>query len=68
MIDVLNVIWYAWPNDLIGGWSIMSEDKPPSTGAWEIASFVREEECRHIVRLHNSWLRNMELEDEALDQ
>jgi len=57
----LNVKWYAHPNDLIGGWSIMNCDKRISqaiieAGDREIASFMGEDEARHMVQLHNRWL------------
>lgn len=60
----LNIIWYAHPDDLIGGWCIMSCDKPPSqvsplggSGEYMIASFMDEDDAKYIVALHNIVLR-----------
>lgn len=58
MRDLLFSKWYAHPNDLIGGWSIMSVDSPPSQTKYnEVACFTDELLARHMVRLHNEYLR-----------
>lgn len=49
--------WFVQPNDLIGGHCIMAEDLPPSQSVREIADFVDEQHARHIVRLHNDYIR-----------
>jgi hypothetical protein len=54
--DYVRSEWFVQPNDLIGGYSIMPEDRPPSSGAPEIACFVSREHAEHIVELHNEWL------------
>jgi hypothetical protein len=50
--------WYAHPNDLIGGWSILTHDGPPSEldgrNGREVATFVSEADARRIVALHNA--------------
>lgn len=57
---LLNRIWYAKPDDLIGGWCVMPVDESPSGGCVEVASFLSEELARHIVALHNTLLYMME--------
>ncbi|HEV2928403.1 MAG TPA: hypothetical protein VGW74_06910 [Propionibacteriaceae bacterium] len=51
--------WYAVVNDLIGGWSVMNADLPPSqadfeSGQVEVACFVRREDAELIARLRNA--------------
>lgn len=53
--------WYAHPNDLIGGWSVMNRDYPPSglnrvtdPGGREVATFMSEADARRIAALHNA--------------
>jgi hypothetical protein len=50
--------WYAHPNDLIGGWSILTHDGPPSeldgSNGREVATFVFEADARRIADLHNA--------------
>lgn len=53
--------WYAHPNDLIGGWSVMNRDHPPSglnrhvdPDGREVATFMSEADARRIVELHNA--------------
>lgn len=58
----INKLWFALPNDLIGGWSVMNCNKrisqvDPDEQEWEVASFTSEEDAKHIVMLHNMWLR-----------
>lgn len=58
----INKMWFALPNDVIGGWSVMNCNKPlsqvdPNKPEWEVASFASEEDAKHIVILHNSWLK-----------
>jgi len=47
--------WYAQPNDLIGGYSVMTVDLPPSSGWPEVATFMSKRAARHIALIHNSW-------------
>ena len=50
--------WFVEGDDLIGGWVIVPLPFPPSTGNVGIANFVHEDIARHIVDLHNQWLRD----------
>lgn len=53
-------IWYAQPNDLIGGWCVMPVDATPGVSNMpEVADFTTEQAARHIAFLHNQWLRNL---------
>jgi len=50
--------WYAVPDDLIGGWCVMTADKRPSEvvpgdGVVQIADFVSMADARYVARLHN---------------
>jgi hypothetical protein len=52
--------WYAVSNDLIGGYSVATADKPesqlnPQNGEFEIGSFMTLKSAQHIADLHNSW-------------
>lgn len=54
-------VWFAHPNDLFGGWSVMNRDHPPSRldrrtdpDGREVATFVDETDARRIVELHNA--------------
>lgn len=60
-IDLDSVAWFPQPNDLIGGWSIMTADKTPGNsdprkGEIEVASFMDEKTARRIAHLHNESL------------
>jgi len=53
--------WYAHPNDLIGGWSVLNRDHPPSglnrvddRDGREVATFMSEADARRIADLHNT--------------
>ena len=60
-VDLLAVVWYARPDDTIGGWCVMPADVPPSAGSHPaVADFVRERDARHIAWLHNEWLHRKE--------
>jgi hypothetical protein len=48
--------WYAMPDDVIGGWCVMPDEKPPSLGGWQIADFVSQEIAEHIAELHNAYI------------
>lgn len=48
--------WYARPNDLIGGWSVMPVDGRVSDGWPEVADFVTEDLAEYIADLHNKRL------------
>jgi len=52
----LTARWYAWPDDTIGGWSVMPDNSPPSTGIPAVGSFLSEQAARHIADLHNASL------------
>ena len=54
--QVLPATWYPHPDDLIGGWCVMTTDAPPSAGGISAAEFTTEEVARHIAALHNEWL------------
>lgn len=59
--EALGRHWYAQPNDLIGGWAIMTGPQPPSAvtrenNLIEVGDFLSESLARHIADLHNEWL------------
>ena len=41
--------WFAWPNDLIGGWCVRVVDTPPSEGPGDVADFIEEADARLIA-------------------
>ena len=52
--------WYAVLNDLIGGYSVATVDKPDSLhnvyeGDFEVGTFMTREAAQHIADLHNAW-------------
>ncbi|GAA0493685.1 hypothetical protein Ade02nite_21290 [Paractinoplanes deccanensis] len=53
---LLAACWYARPNDLIGGWSVMPVDQPPSSGYPEVGCFLSRPVAEHIAALHNAGL------------
>lgn len=55
--DVLNVKWYPMPDDLIGGWCIMTTPDAPSLekGVY-VGDFINQEIARHVADVHNHWL------------
>jgi hypothetical protein len=58
ILSVLNVIWYAKPNDVIGGWCVMDVNATPGEAEkYEIADFISQEIAEHIAELHNNWLK-----------
>jgi hypothetical protein len=61
MPDHLTQRWYAHPNDIIGGWSVLNVDTRVSQanhrrGEHELGTFMSEPIARHIVELHNAHL------------
>jgi hypothetical protein len=48
--------WHVHADDVIGGWAVMPEDLPPSSGVPTVASFLSEDCARHITSLHNAAL------------
>lgn len=61
--DPMQQPWYAHANDLVGGWSVMNVDRPPSEadyrlGEYEIGSMWSEQTAKHVVELHNATLRS----------
>lgn len=57
--DRLRKVWYAKPNDLIGGWCVMDVDLPPSVAnRAEVCDIMSEGMANHIVKLHNDWLES----------
>jgi len=52
--------WRLEQDDAIGGWAVVV-DRPgtPATGNPAVADFVFEGHARHIVAVHNEWLRNL---------
>lgn len=60
-VDYLAHRWYVHTNDVVGGWSILNVDAPPSRidyrlGQVEVATFMSEKAARHIANLHNAML------------
>lgn len=53
---LLAATWYPQPNDLTGGWCVMTTDAPPSAGGMDVADFTTEGIARHIADLHNASL------------
>lgn len=54
--QVMDSVWYAQPDDTIGGWCVMLEDAPPSQGGIEAGGFLSEAVARHVADLHNSFI------------
>lgn len=55
---VLSSVWYAVPNDLIGGWVVRTVDEPPSYGhGYDVADFMTEDIAKYVAELHNEHLR-----------
>lgn len=60
--DLNKVMWYAKPDDLVGGWCIMNVDKTPAfcnffeANEIQIGCFLSEDIAKRIVRLHNGEL------------
>lgn len=58
----LDVVWYAVPDDTVGGWAVANADRPVSahsraTGVFAVGDFLSEPLARHVADLHNRWLR-----------
>jgi hypothetical protein len=54
----LSSVWYAKPNDLIGGWCVMPVNAAPGeSNVPEVADFTFREHAEHIAVLHNNWLK-----------
>ena len=53
---ILNVDWYAWPDDTAGGWAIMPINVPPSSAVPTVGWFLGERTARHIAKVHNEAL------------
>lgn len=56
-----SVLWFAQPNDLIGGWCVMTVDKPPSQcdfrlGEIEVGCFMTEQTAKLVASTHNTQL------------
>ena len=61
--------WYAKPNDLTGGWSIMTADVTPADAGEdvvEVGSFLDEALARHIVEMHNGAIPPVEATDDQV--
>jgi hypothetical protein len=54
---IMNIEWFALPNDLIGGWCVMPINEQPSGGCVEVADFIDGTFAVHIAQLHNEWLK-----------
>jgi hypothetical protein len=53
-MNVMDVEWHAKPNDLIGGWCVMPEDKTPARSELaEVADMLTEDVAKYIAMLHN---------------
>lgn len=53
--------WYVVDNDLIGGYSIATTNKPESQhnvyeGDYTVGTFMTLHSAQHLVQLHNNWL------------
>ncbi len=58
--ELMECRWYAVLNDLIGGYSVATVDKPDSMhnvyeGDFEVGTFMTREAAQHIADLHNNW-------------
>jgi hypothetical protein len=60
---ILSLHWYALPDDVVGGWCIMTANVPPSQVNWRdptedttyrVGSFLSKEIAEYVVSLHNS--------------
>jgi hypothetical protein len=54
--------WYAVPDDTVGGWAVANAPIPVSAhsrdvGVTAIGDFLSERAARHVVDVHNRWLR-----------
>ena len=60
--------WFAHENDLIGGWCVMGEDKPPSESHADVADFTSPNEATFIAAARNALPRLLALvrEQEAV--
>lgn len=58
--ELMECRWYAVSNDLIGGYSVSTADKPESQqnifqGDFEVGTFMTLETAQHIADIHNKW-------------
>ena len=58
--ELMECYWYAVPNDLIGGYSVSTVNKPDSQhnvyeGDFEVGTFMTLESAQHIAEIHNQW-------------
>lgn len=61
--DWKTVKWFAKFNDLIGGWCVGTDDRPPSReGVVLVADFITEDVARYVASLHNDRLSGNERE------
>ncbi len=63
---ILHQRWYAQPNDLIGGWCLMTVDKPPSQadhtkGEIEVGTFLSQGIAEHVATQHNAHVHTGEV-------
>lgn len=70
-MNLKDVPWYVIKNDLIGGWSIGTEDKPMSQYEYPgehrvIGDIISKEMAEHIIEGHNLYLRAQEIVAEFL--
>jgi hypothetical protein len=61
--EIINCYWYPVVDDTIGGWAMSNVDQSvahldPYEGQFELASFLTEEEARHIAQVHNKWYQD----------
>lgn len=60
----LDTRWFVKPDDLIGGWCVMTVDLTPgeasdqfgAPGVHQVGDFLTEEMARHVAELHNAAL------------
>jgi len=62
--------WFAHENDLIGGWCVMGEDKPPSESKADVADFTAQDDAILLSTFRNALPRLLVLirkQDAAMD-
>lgn len=64
-MDYLSVPWYVVVDDVVGGWAVATVDEPVSAflgyghGRAIADGFWDEGHARHVVELHDAWLKVM---------
>lgn len=60
----MSQLWYARPDDVVGGWAVMNADVPPSEisradDIWQVGHWLSEEAAEHVAWLHNAYLQGL---------